>query len=155
MTRQTKPSRMGGQVRVKKEATVTNRGKDPVVEAIERRKQATDAQVNSANWQAQNRRAQTVFNQLNRLANGMVGITPERVVKALRLDKETTPRAYASAYKAAQEVADMAGKPDGRAEAQAHAARVATDVQEVIDGDTERELSRFEIFQRVTGRHPH
>ena len=148
MTKQTKPSRMGGQVRVKKEAVVTHRGKDPVVEAVARRAAATDAQVNSGEWQADNRRAQTVFNQLNRLANGMVGITPERVVKALRLDKETTPRAYAKAYEAAQQVADAGD----RTAAQAIAARVATDVQDVIDADTHREPTRYEILNAVLGR---
>lgn len=135
----------------KKQPVVTKRGGEPVRDAVKARKEAGPANQVDHEERARHQRATPVFNQLNRLASGMSGITPEHVVKALRLDKERSPRAYAAAMKAAQQVADAGD----RAEAQQLASRAALDIQDVIDAEPKPEMSRFEIFQRVTGRHPH
>jgi len=147
MTTKTRRNGKGAIVRDKAQPTVTKRGADPVAAAVAYR--AGRVAGVAAEEQRQNRNAASVFASLQRVANGIV--TPEHAARGLHLDPETNPRAYAAALAAARQVADA---PD-RAEAMKAAAGKATTVQEVIDAEGDRPISRFEIYQRVTGRHPH
>lgn len=157
MADKTRRNGKGAIVRDKKQPTVTGRGKDPILEAVERRKAATDQQVNAHAWQQANKAAMPIHTALQRLTQGNnAGITTEQVMQALRVNKHTNPTAYTMARKIVNELADKGH--DGRDLVSGYALELHQAMEydkAAMREDFGPDADRYDTYRQVTGhKHP-
>lgn len=135
----------------------STRSLDVIEQAVARRKEATDQQVNAHAWQQANKAAMPIHTALQRLTQGANhGITTEQVMQALRVNKHTNPTAYTMARKIVNELADKGH--DGRDLVSGYALELHEAMEydrAAMREDLGPEADRFDTYRQVTGhKHP-